>query len=166
MSKWWLLLVYGTPMVMTRSIFRTRIWCALMFLPKVHAWYSPYAGKVLENSVVTLHGGWSIPKWTVRPLNCSPCRLWAGSRMKPSSMRTALSLLTFGRCSPLTLSEWHEWFSSRYRGDLMEIGMWTPQKLQAWGCLRVDWLSSTHDAFQTTKKFPHMRTGSSCRDGG
>ncbi|RVX01153.1 hypothetical protein CK203_036170 [Vitis vinifera] len=98
--------------------------------------------------------------------NLVPCRLWTGSRMKPSSMRTALSLLTFGRCSPLTLNEWHEWFSSRYRGDLMEIGMWTPQKLQAWGCLRVDWLSSTHDAFQTTKKCPHMCTGSSCRDGG
>ncbi|KAL6315868.1 hypothetical protein AAG906_012204 [Vitis piasezkii] len=98
--------------------------------------------------------------------NLVPCRLWTGSRMKPSSMRTALSLLTFGRCSPLTLNEWHAWFSSRYRGDLMEIGMWTPQKLQAWGCLRVDWLSSTHDAFQTTKKCPHMRTGSSCRDGG
>ncbi|KAL6334250.1 hypothetical protein AAG906_013212 [Vitis piasezkii] len=78
----------------------------------------------------------------------NPCRLWTGSRMKPSSTRTALSLLTFGRCSPLTLNEWHAWFSSRYRGDLMEIGMWTPQKLQAWGCLRVDWLSSTHDAIR------------------
>ncbi|RVW18906.1 hypothetical protein CK203_106914 [Vitis vinifera] len=41
------------PMVMTDAIFRTRIWCALMFLPKVHGWYSPYAGKVLETSMPT-----------------------------------------------------------------------------------------------------------------
>ena len=143
------------------------IWCALMFQPKVHAWYSPYAGKVLENSVVTLHGGWSIPKWTVRPLNCSPCKLWTGSRMKPSSMRTALSLLTFGRCSPPTLNEWHAWFSSRYRGDLMEIGMWTPQKLQAWGMLaRGLVVFNSWCVPKRPKKCPHMRIGSSCRDGG
>ncbi|KAL6348697.1 hypothetical protein AAG906_019431 [Vitis piasezkii] len=73
------------------------IWCALMFQPKVHAWYSPYAGKVLENSVVTLHDTVEI--------------LWKLG------------------CEPL---------KSYRRG----------------GCLRVDWLSSTHDAFQTTKKMP------------
>eukprot|EP00261_Vitis_vinifera_P036840 XP_019078083.1 PREDICTED: tropinone reductase homolog At1g07440-like [Vitis vinifera] len=38
-------------MVMTCAIFRTRIWCALMFLPKVHGWYSPYVVKVLETSM-------------------------------------------------------------------------------------------------------------------
>ncbi|KAL6321080.1 hypothetical protein AAG906_012800 [Vitis piasezkii] len=70
-------------------------------------------------------------------------------------IHASLSLLAFGRCSPLTLNEWHAWFSSRYRGDLMEIGMWTPQKLQAWDAC-VDWLSSTHDAFQATKN-AHMR---------
>ena len=52
--------IYGTPMVMTCAIFRTRIWSALMFLPKVHGWYSPYVVKVLETSMVcTLYGAWS-----------------------------------------------------------------------------------------------------------
>ena len=124
-----------------------------MFLPKVHGWYSPYVVKVLETSMVcTLHGAWSIPNWTVRPSNCSPWKLWTGNRMKPSSMRVALSLLTFGRCSILALNQWRAWLSWRYHGDLMEIGMWTPQKLQPWECLCVDWLSSTHSAFQVTKK--------------
>ena len=40
-----------------------------------------------------------------------------------------------------------------------------PQKLQPWECLCVDWLSSTHSAFQVTKKkWLHMPTASSRRD--
>ena len=94
-------------------------WC---FSVKVHGWYSPYAGKVLKTSMVcTLHSAWSIPNWTVRPLNCTPWRLWTVSRMKPSSMRVALSLLTFGRCSLFALNQWHAWFFSRYHGDLITI---------------------------------------------
>ena len=64
-----------------------------------------------------VHSLWCviISNWTVCPLNCSPCRLWTGNRMKPSSMRVALSLLTFGRCNLLALNQW------RALEDIMEI---------------------------------------------
>ena len=63
---------------------------------------------ICGQSVGDVHGVHSlwcviISNWTVCPLNCSPWRLWTGNRMKPSSMRVALSLLTFGRCNLLAL---------------------------------------------------------------
>ena len=36
----------------------------------------------------------------------------------------------------------------------MEIGIWTPQKLQSWGCLCLDWLSLTHSAVPFLGNYP------------
>ena len=141
--------IYGTPMVMTDAIFRTRIWCALMFLPKVHGWYSPYAGKVLETSMVrdqsqiglyvywiAAHGGYGLAaEWSLAFIHAcclvSPY-IW---KMQPTRFESVAYMV-------LLKIPW------------ISYGNWDvdPSKVAVVGSLCVDWMSSTHSVFQVTKK--------------
>ncbi|RVW25340.1 Tropinone reductase-like [Vitis vinifera] len=98
------------------------------------------------------------------PKSGCPCRLWTGNRMKPSSMRVALSLLTFGRCNLLALNQW------RALEDIMEI-LWKlgcgPLKscnrgnACAWtGCLQlIDDPSTEENLKRTISRTPICRMG-------